>query len=166
VNFIVDLVKLGFLGFAAAIVFYSFSLMNNVMNCDQIKEGEVVARAKEIRIFMAMSILVIIIGMIWEFFNPRVAIVLNFAPDELIAQPGGGLKVKLDGNPIDLAKNTKVVVSRDTNGLSLDFTGIYIKLKDHENQLDGLKNLIQEMKQAQEIQAGITKKELEDESGT
>lgn len=154
---IVELVKLGFLGFATAILVFSYTLLQRIMGSKDFEGDNLLIRCKEIRIFMAVSILVILIGMVWEFINPHVAVTLDIAPED----NAGNLKIKLAGKPIDI-KDANVITVHNGSQFSLDLSHFDRKIRqlnvDVERlteDLEGTKNEIKQMK-AQQVKTEIS----------
>ncbi len=147
---IVELVKLGVLGFATAILIFSFLLLQKVMGQKEFEGDNLLVRCKEIRIFMLMSIVVILIGMAWELFDPRVTVKFDVSPIDTV-----GLVVKVGGEEIDI-KNGGEVPMRDRYQVSLNLVEIDRTIRDltrikERLQLnsDGARNQLLTIKQQQ-----------------
>lgn len=163
---IVELVKLGFLGFATAIIVFSFLLLQKIVETKEIDGENLVVRCREIRIFMLMSILVIFIGMAWEVIDPHVTVKFNVSP-----QDAKGLIVKVDGKIIDITKEGGTSI-RDRYNVFLDLVAIDREMRNlalvnerFKESSEGAKNQLKSLKKqdareelqaaAQENEAGI-----------
>ncbi|MDM8540400.1 hypothetical protein QUF90_04865 [Desulfococcaceae bacterium HSG9] len=150
VNSLVELVKLGSLGFSTAIMIFTFLLLRKIIQSESFEGENLLIRCKEIRIYMVMSIFVILIGMFWELMDPKVTITLDISPQDI-----DGYAVKIGGQNIDIKKQNSIVV-RNRYEVSVDLVrmdrriiNLNNKISSLENQVKGSENLIGDLKRAQ-----------------
>ena len=119
---IVELVKVGSLGFATAILFLSYRLLNKLMESERFEGENLLVRCRVIQIFMGASIAVILIGMTWEltnrFIDPDIIVRFDVTPTDT-----AGVKVKVHGKIIDLTTNDGIPM-RDEYQVSLNLVEI------------------------------------------
>lgn len=151
---IVELVKLGFLGFATAILILSYLLLQKVMASKDFEGENLLVRCREIRLFMLMSLIVIVVGMIWDLMDPKINIKFDVSPEESVSD----LVVKADGKKVNL--DGENVQMRDDNEVSINLFALYKKMNFLESRSVGANNELNSMKaqQAQNIlqEAGDT----------
>lgn len=155
---IVELVKLGFLGFATAILILSYSLLQKVMSSKDIEGENLQIRCKEIRLFMLMSFAVILVGMTWDLLDPKINIKFDVAPEEIVNDlvvKAAGKKVKLNGDDVQM---------QDDNVVSISLFSLYKKLNFLESSSAGASNELKQMK-AQQTQESLHEAVQNEEAG-
>ncbi|CAK8722653.1 hypothetical protein GCAAIG_12320 [Candidatus Electronema halotolerans] len=151
---IVELVKLGFLGFATAILILSYLLLQKVMASKDFEGENLTIRCREIRLFMLMSFGVILVGMTWDLLDPKINIKFDVTPEEIAHD----LVVKAAGKKVDI--NGEDVPMQDENEVSINLFALYKRLNFMESSSAGASNELKNLKarQAQNIfhEAGQT----------
>lgn len=153
---ITDIIKTGFLGFSIIIMFLSYRLLANIIDKKDIKDTTLSIKIKVIKFFMAMSILVIILGMFWESQNPKVILKLDVQPENI-----QGIKIKIDTDNLDI-KSKRFEIT-DDNMLGISLYGIEKSILELKKENEGLKNQfnlfkkksINEVKEDSSIDDGI-----------
>jgi hypothetical protein len=148
---LVDLVKLGFLGFAVAVILLSFFLLQKIMSSSDFEGENLLIRCKQIHRFMLMSIAVILIGMTWELasrmIQPEVNVRFDISPKdkETIEE----IVVKAGRKKVDISKEEDVQM-KEGDEVSLDLVAFAMKIRDIQNQVDryvGVDNQLKVLKQ-------------------
>jgi hypothetical protein len=153
---IVELVKLGFLGFATAILILSYLLLQKVMASKDFEGENLTIRCREIRLFMLMSFGVILVGMTWDLLDPKINIKFDVAPEEIVTD--SNIVVKVAGRKVDL--NGEDVQMQNRDEVSIALSALYSKLNFAKSSSEGANNELKNLKaqQAQNIlhEAGQT----------
>lgn len=159
-----QLVKLGFLGFSVAIMILSYYLLQKIMSSPD-ESGNLRIKCREIRIYMTISVLVILIGLGFELLNPKVQLKFDVSPKDV-----DGLVAKVGGNKIDFNSNQEVQV-QNRDEVSLDWVALDRKLRELnyrisnlEQASQGAKNEIRSIKE-QQVKTELTKVENSSEAG-
>jgi hypothetical protein len=84
-NPVVELVKVGFLGFAVVALLFSFRLLRGITERSDLSDSAVSIRAREIRIYMGLSIVVVSLGLLWEWMTPKVTLFVDVNPNDMEA---------------------------------------------------------------------------------
>jgi hypothetical protein len=144
---IVELVKLGFLGFATAILILSYLLLQKVMASKDFEGENLKIRCREIRLFMLMSFGVILVGMAWDLLDPKVNVRFNVSPKGIAKE----IEIRVSAAPVDI--NGEDVQMQNRNEVSIDLTGLDRKIFRLETDAAGTQNYLKVMKiqQAQEL---------------
>jgi hypothetical protein len=158
--FMVELVKAGSLGFAAACLVLSYSLLRKVMNSNDVAEKKIEVLCKEIRIFMCVSVLVIVIGIAGELAGkmlvPEINVRFDAAPEDIAQE----MVVKAGGRRVDVRGEEVQVKDRDE--VSLDLVNLDRKIKFLESRSVGTKNELNRIKEHQakeDLQAAASTEE-------
>jgi hypothetical protein len=154
---VVELVKVGFLGFAVVIMYLAYNSLRNLVASKASPEVLMVF-AREIRIFMGISILVVALGIVWEQLNPKVEVVLDVYPSDI-----AGYGVKVAGNSIKLPAE-KTISLQDGSQIVLELVNFERRIKELEVQIEGLRTQTKDLKRAQ-ISSASTEGERSREGG-
>jgi hypothetical protein len=146
---LVDLVKLGFLGFAVAVILLSFVLLQKLMNSSEFEGENLLIRCKQIHRFMLMSIAVIFIGMTWELasrmIQPQVNVRFDVSPKDNEAM----LAIKAGKKKVDISKDEEVQM-QDGDEVSLDLVELDRKIREMKGEIErhaGASNQLNILKQ-------------------
>ncbi|WP_319588309.1 hypothetical protein [uncultured Desulfobulbus sp.] len=123
-----ELIKLGFLGFAVVVLIFSFWLLHGITSNPNLSNEGVSIRAREIRIYMAGSVLVLVLGLAWEFFNPKVSLFVDVHPNDM-----DGLLIRVKGQSIEWNKGKTEIQIPNGQEITLDLVQIDRKLRGTEN---------------------------------
>jgi len=150
-NILVELVQLGFHGFSVAIMIFSFLLLRKLMS--QTEEKMLLRKSREVGLFMAMSVIVIGLGMLWRFVDPQVSVRVEIvgAPPEVVADK---VSVKAAGRELKPSEKTVPLQERDQISFELtslwgDMTALKAKNEGLRNRNEGLQNHADNLKKAQ-----------------
>jgi len=157
---LVDLVKLGFLGFSVAVLLLSFFLLQKIMTSSSYEGDNLLIRCKQVHRFMLMSIAVIIIGMTWELasrlIKPQIDLVFDISPNdkELLEN----MTIKVGKSRIDMSKEEDVQV-KDGEEITIDVNKLDRKVRDMAKEIEryaGVKNqlnILQQQKASEEFES-------------
>jgi len=115
---LLELVRLGFLGFAAVLLWFSYNLLVKIIENPNENHSLVRMQFKTIKFFMLMSLVVITVGLSWEMLNPKVTIRLSAIPNN------DNLIIKIANKAIKLNEDNSYVVNKDENDIIIDATGL------------------------------------------
>ena len=137
---IVELVKLGFLGFATAILILSYLLLQKVMASKDFEGENLLIRCREIRLFMLMSFGVILVGMTWDLLDPKVNVKFDVSPKTIVKD----MEVRVSATPVHI--NGEDVQLQNRSEVSIDLTELDKKIFRLETDATGTQNYLKVMK--------------------
>ena len=137
---IVELVKLGFLGFATAILILSYLLLQKVMASKDFEGENLLIRCREIRLFMLMSFGVILVGMTWDLLDPKVNIKFDVSPKAISKE----MEVRVSATPVNISGEDVQLQNR--NEVSIDLTELDRKIFQLERDAEGKQNYLNTIK--------------------
>ena len=137
---IVELVKLGFLGFATAILILSYLLLQKVMASKDFEGENLLIRCREIRLFMLMSFGVILVGMTWDLLDPKINIKFDVSPKAITKE----MEVRVSATPVKI--NGEDVQLQNRNEVSIDLTELDRKIFQLERDAEGTQNYLKALK--------------------
>ena len=137
---IVELVKLGFLGFATAILILSYLLLQKVMASKDFEGENLLIRCREIRLFMLMSFGVILVGMTWDLLDPKINVKFDVAPKAISKE----MEVRVSAAPVNLSGEDVQLQNR--NEVSIDLTELDRKIFQLERDAEGTQNYLKALK--------------------
>ena len=156
---IVELVKVGFLGFAVAIMLLSFFLLQKIMSSSSFEGENLIIRCQQVHRFMLMSLAVILIGMGWELasrmVSPHVSIRFDITPpyNDNIKD----IRVKAGNKRVDISKDENVQMEmEDGDEVSLDLSPLTVRISEMEKRYEGYENhmkTLQQQRAAEEFKA-------------
>ncbi|MDU9050162.1 MAG: hypothetical protein Q3M30_15045 [Candidatus Electrothrix sp. Rat3] len=137
---IVELVKLGFLGFATAILVLSYLLLQKIMTSKDFEGDNLLIRCREIRLFMLMSFGVILVGMTWDLLDPKVNVKFDVSPKGITKE----MEIRVSATPVNI--NGEDVQMQNRNEVSIDLTELDRKIFRLETDAAGTQNYLKAMK--------------------
>jgi hypothetical protein len=120
---IVELVKVGFLGFAVVALLFSFRLLRGITERSDLTDNAVSIRAREIRIYMGLSIVVVSLGLFWEWMTPKVTLYVDVNPNDM-----EGVVIRVGALPVEW-KQGKTIELPDHQELTLDLVKLDRELR-------------------------------------
>jgi hypothetical protein len=121
---LVELVKVGFLGFAVVVLLLSFRLLRGITDRSDLPDSAVSIRAREIRVYMGLSILVIALGLFWDQTHPQVTLLVDVRPDDM-----EGFAISVGAQPVDWKEGKRTVALGRYQEMTLDLVKIDRKLR-------------------------------------
>lgn len=146
---IYELVKLGFLGFATAVLVFSYLLLQKITNATGQPQKELSIKLQHIRLFMFVSLAVIIFGLVWDRMDPEVRLRFSVMPENK-----SGLVIKVDGYELNelLSKiKTGHVPVKNRFNISIDAYELFRQIDDLRSVAQGANNRINKTKQESAI---------------
>lgn len=155
---LVDLVKAGVLGFAVAIMLLAYFALRNLTSQLNAPTAALALIAREIRIFMGLSLAVVALGIGWELINPKIQVSIDVSPRDI-----AGYDVRVSGESIKLPEAKNVSLQKG-NQIVLELIKFEREIHSLHAQIEGLKEQTKLVRQAQQIQA-TTETQRTKESG-
>lgn len=139
---VAELAKAGFLAVAATALILSYRLLKGLTASKDYKGDDLKIRFRLIQMFMIGTLIVLIMGMIDSFIDPKITVKFDVSPKDT-----QGLVVKVGGDEINITNNDDIYV-RDSAEISLDLVKLDRVLRDLSKRVNYNKDVAEGVKEA------------------